>query len=82
MCNSLKVDIKKKAHLIRGLVNVLKDDIGYICLDAEANDLFIIEDSIHEAKLTIQRTIDVIEELECLVYLTKQDGTRKLHTPL
>ena len=74
---SLKTDIRKGARLIRGLTNVLKNDAEFIYSDANGNDLFIIEESIEEAKHTVQRIIDSIEELEYLVYLTKQEKPRK-----
>ena len=73
MHENLKWDIRKRARLTRGLLNMLKDDIDCICIDADTNDLFTIGESIHEAKDTIQKMIDSIMELEYAVYTLKQN---------
>ena len=73
MTNDIKRDMKKKAHLIRGLVNLLKDDAEYICTDTDDLDLIALGESLHEVKDTIQRVIDNVMELEYSLYLIKQD---------
>jgi hypothetical protein len=76
MHDELKWDIRKRARLTRGLLNLLKDDIDCICIDADTYDLFAIGDSINEARDTIQKIIDSVMELEYAVYQLKQN-TRK-----
>lgn len=75
MDDKVKMDIRKRARLTRGLLNLLKDDIDCICIDADTYDLFTINESINEAKDTIQKMIDSVMELEYLVYQVKE-GTR------
>ena len=72
MENELKWDIRKRARLTRGLLNLLKDDIDCICIDADTNDLYLISESINEARDTIQKMINSIEELECVVRETRE----------
>lgn len=76
MIDKIKMDIRKRARLTRGLLNLLKDDLDCICIDADTYDLFTIGESIVEAKDTIQTIIDSVMELEYLVYQAK-DQTRK-----
>ena len=75
MDDKVKMDIRKRARLTRGLLNLLKDDIDCICIDADTYDLFTINESINEAKDTIQKMIDSVMELEYMVYQAKE-GTR------
>ena len=55
----------------------MKDDIEMINLDADNYDLINIGESIYEAKDTIQKMIDNIMVLECLVYTVRNDDSRK-----
>lgn len=70
-----KLEMKKKAHMIRGLANLLVEDANYICADASDFDLIGLGVSIEETKDTIQRVVDHLAELEYAVYLSKQQGT-------
>ena len=72
MDDKVKMDIRKRARLTRGLLNLLKDDIDCICIDADTYDLFTINESINEAKDTIQKMIDSVMELEYMVYQAKE----------
>ena len=74
MSPEVKLEMRKKANLIRGLVNILQDDAIYICADVNDFDLVGLGVSIEETKDTIQRLIDRIAELEYSVYLSKQTG--------
>ena len=74
MERDVKMDIRKRARLTRGLLNLLKDDIECICIDADTYDLFTIGESINEAKDTIQKLIDSVMELEYMVYTVKQES--------
>lgn len=76
MCKDVKLEIITRARLTRGLLNLLKDDIEMINLDATNYDLMTIGESICEAKDTIQKIIDNIMELEYLVYVTKNPDSR------
>lgn len=62
-----KYEIQKKARLNRGILNLLKDDIDCICIDADTYDLFTIGDSIKDARDTIRKLNDNLIKLEYLV---------------
>ena len=76
MSDKIKMDIRKRARLTRGLLNLLKDDIDCICIDADTYDLFTINESINEAKDTIQKIIDSVMELEYMVYQAKEPARK------
>ncbi len=65
-------EMRSKAHMIRGMSNLLKKDAEYICVDAEDHDLVGLAESIREVKVTIQTLIDHVEDLEYLLYDTKR----------
>ena len=81
MPHEVKIAIIKRARLARGLVNVLKDDVECINIDAEYFDLYNITESIKEAI----RTVDKLKEdnlyekylkehaKEILVYMIEND---------
>ena len=76
MCRNVKTEVITRARLTRGLLNLLKDDIDMINMDADNYDLMTIGESICEAKDTIQKMIDNIMDLEYLVYTVKSDDSR------
>ena len=78
----IKQDIRRKARLTRGLLNVLKDDLDCVCIDADTYDLFNIGDSICEAKETIQKIIDGITDLEYLIHDAKMNKNAKITPPI
>ena len=69
MSRDIKLRMRKKAQLIKGLVTLLQDDANYICVDANDFDLIGLGESIPEVKDTIQRLIDNVMELEYDLYL-------------
>lgn len=73
MGKEFKMEMIKKARMIRGLVNVLKYDAEYICADAKDFDLIGLGVSLEETKDTLQKMIDYVAELEYAVYLSKRD---------
>lgn len=76
MKRQVKMEMRKRAQTIRGLVNLLKDDADYIRVDADDFDLIGLNESIREMKDTVQQVIDNIMELEYSVYLAKKDESR------
>lgn len=74
MKNELKMIIKARARLARGLVNLLKDDVDTINIDADNFDLFNIGGSIKEAKSTLTKMLENFDELEQTIYLSKKEG--------
>lgn len=73
MKNELKKEMRTRAQMIRGLINLLKDDADYICSDVDDFDLIGLGESIREAKETLQTIIDHVMELEYSVFLTKRE---------
>lgn len=69
--NNMKLEVRKKARTIKGLVNLLQNDATYICADADDFDLIGLGESIPEMKDTIQKLIDYVVELEYDLYLTR-----------
>jgi hypothetical protein len=69
--NNAKLEMRRKARTIKGLVNLLQNDANYICADADDFDLIGLGESIPEMKDTIQKLIDYVVELEYDLYLTR-----------
>lgn len=67
-----KNEIKARARLSRGLVNILKDDIEMLIIDADSFNLFTIGEAIKDAKDTIQDMLDNLNELELAVEIAKE----------
>lgn len=72
MKNKIKHEMRTRAQMLRGLVNLLRDDMEYICSDVSDFDLIAMGESIREAKETIQSIVDHMAELEYALYLTKK----------
>ena len=72
----IKKEMKDRAWLVRGLVNALNYDAEYIFADVENCDIMCMNESIQDAKNTIQSLIDNVTELEYLLYLLTQPDSR------
>ena len=70
---TIKKDMKSRARLTKGFVNLLKDDVDYICKDADRYDLFNISDSIYEAKRTTMKIMENLEVLENIVDMSREE---------
>lgn len=56
----IRNEIKARARLNRGLVNILADDVEMLNIDADNLNLFSIDESIKETKDTL---VDIMENL-------------------
>ena len=72
MKNELKLELRKRARMISGLINVLKNDAEYINTDADDFDLIGLGESVSEVKATIQQLVDHVAELEYALYLSRK----------
>lgn len=72
---NLKLDMKKRARVSMGLLNLLKDDIDQVRVDADDFDLICLEESLRDAKSTLQMITDNITEIEYVMYLFKSKET-------
>lgn len=73
MCRELRVEMRNKSRRLKGLLNLLTDDIYRINSDSEDFDLICLEESINDAKETLQMFVDGVTELEYVLYLSKND---------
>ena len=70
----LKLVMRGKARLSRGLVNLLKDDTEQIYNDVNTFDMISLEDAINDTKRTTQQLLDAVTDLEYYLYLAKKDA--------
>ena len=75
MKRGAKQKMKKRARIAAGIVNLLRDDIDRVKADANDFDLICLEESIRDAKATIQMLTDHITEIEYLLYLINSRET-------
>lgn len=75
MKNELRRELRTRAELIRGLVNVLTEDAKYICVDAKDFDLVGLGESVREIKDTVDSLRDNVKELEYTLYMVKRGGS-------
>lgn len=62
-----KNEIKDRARLSRGLVNILKDDIDMLNIDADDFNIYTINESIKEARDTLNDMMANLDELEYVI---------------
>ena len=77
MTQKLLVEMRQKARRLKGLLNLLTDDIYHVNADAEDFDLLCLGESLNDTKNTIQMMIDGATELEYVLYLAKQNDSRE-----
>lgn len=70
---SIKQEIKERARLTRGLANALGYCADYVYTDVKNFDLMCLDESLRDAKDTLQKLTDNLTELEYLVYLIKKE---------
>ena len=69
--SKLKHDMRKRARVAMGMTTLLQDDINQIRADANDFDLVCLEESIKDAKSTLQMLIDNVTEIEYMLYLAR-----------
>lgn len=70
----LKMVMRGKARLARGLVNLLKDDTEQIYNDVNVFDVISLEEAIQDTKRTTQQLLDAVTDLEYYLFLAKRDA--------
>lgn len=65
----VELNIKKRARIAAGMVNLLRDDIEYLRADANDFDILCLEESLKDTKATLQMITDNVTEIEYLLYL-------------
>lgn len=76
MSKLLRVEMRKKARRVRGILNLLTDDIYHVNSDADDYDLLCLGESIKDTKSTLQMMVDALTELEYDLYLADGEHTR------
>lgn len=71
MSNKTKREIRSKARIANGLADVLKYDTGNIMSDANDCYIDVLIDTVSDTKETLQNLVDVVTEIEYLLYLEK-----------
>ena len=71
--NEIKRGIKARARLLRGLTNVLQVDSDYIWSDSSNCEILCLNESVREAKVTLQQITDCLTELEYMLYLIQRE---------
>ena len=71
MSKTIKIDMKKRASIAAGIVNLLQDDVDHIKADTYDFDLICLEESLKDARTTLQMLTDNITEIEYMLYLIK-----------
>ena len=69
MENKTRRDILGKIKLIYGLMSIMEYDISNIKNDVVAGETINFAATIQDMNTTLDNLIDVIAELECLLYL-------------
>lgn len=69
----LKILMRGKARLARGLVNLLKDDTEQMYNDVNIFDIISLEEAVSDTKRTAQQLMDATIDLEYYLLLAKQD---------
>lgn len=72
---NFKTNIKKRARMNAGLLNLLRDDVDHLRADADDFDLICLEESVRDAKSTLQMFVDNVTEIEYMLYLIKSNDT-------
>jgi hypothetical protein len=76
MTQELRIEMRQRARRLKGLLNLLADDIYHVNADAGDFDLLCLGESINDTKNTLQMLIDGTTELEYTLYLSNQKHSR------
>lgn len=77
MTQELRIEMRQRARRLKGLLNLLTDDIYHVNADASDYDLMCLSESLNDTKNTLQMLIDGTTELEYTLYLSNQQRTRE-----
>ena len=72
----IKLNMKKRARIASGIVNLLRDDVEHIKADTNDFDLICLEESLKDIKDTLRMLTDNITEIEYMLYLVNSGDSR------
>ena len=70
----LKLIMRSKARMAKGLVTLLKDDADQMWNDVNMFDMIGLEETINDTKRTAQQLMNIATELEYYQYIAKDDA--------
>lgn len=70
MGKNLKNEMRKRARAAAGLHDLLRDDIEQVRADVSDFDPLCLEESLRDARSTLQMLVDNITEIEYMLYLS------------
>lgn len=71
MKRDMKNDMRKRARACIGLTDLLRDDVIQLRADLHDFDILCLEESLKDARSTLQMFVDNITEIEYMLYLIK-----------
>ena len=71
MQKNTKLEMRKRARALEGLLNLLRDDIDQLRIDSADFDVICLEESIKDARTTLQMFVDNVTEMEYMLYMVK-----------
>lgn len=71
MGKDIKMEMRKRARTVEGMVNLLRDDAEHLRADSADFDVICLEESIKDARTTLQMLVDNVTEMEYMLYLVK-----------
>ena len=74
MSKKTKLEMRNRANVVRVLARVFLDDADYIVTDVNDRDWMALNESLTEARHTLERMVDNLTELEYMLYLLKQNN--------
>lgn len=76
MTQELRIEMRQRARRLKGLLNLLTDDIYHVNADASDYDLLCLSESLNDTKNTLQMLVDGAAELEYTLYLSNKEQSR------
>lgn len=74
MNRDMRIHVRNKARLAKGIGNIIKEDTVQLYDDLDDLASIILEEDIYEIKRSSQWLIDTLSELEHYLYLIRRDG--------
>lgn len=71
MKKNIKHDMRKRARILTGMLNLLRDDVDQVMLDSNEFDIICLEESLRDIRTTLQMFVDNVAEMEYMLYLLK-----------
>ena len=74
MNRDIRIHVRNKARLAKGIGNIIKEDTTRLHSDLDDLAVITLEEDIYEIKRSSQWLIDTLSELEHYLYLIRRDS--------